>query len=141
MAEERSPARPDASVRKREDGPSSLARFAGSKPSTSIVHPGVGVGEVAAPPSSDGRADPRAGRGMRPARHREQGHPRARPPGSTPTENAVAALRFGNEHQRVASGQPADRAELVTADEYERRADAATRRVRRRSSAPSPTCR
>ena len=38
-------------------------------------------------------------------------------------------LRFGNEHQRVASGQPSDQAELVPAQEYGVRPDAETREL------------
>ena len=87
---------PQASAR-----PPSLARSRdrSRRPRSSTQESGR---EVAAPPSSDGRADPRAGRGMRPARHREPGHPKAahrarrrpRTPWPAPLRERASASRF-----------------------------------------------
>ena len=54
---------------------------------------------------------------------------RRQPTGLDADRERCGRLRFGNEHQRVASGQPSDRAELVTAEEYGVRADAKTREL------------
>ena len=67
--------------------------------------------------------------------------PAGTPVGSAPTETRGRPRRLGDEQQRVAAGQAAERAELVAGDEHEPGADPARARARRRASAPSPTCR